>query len=90
MQGETPPDSAEYARVMVRAVAGHAHQPVLSARVRLTQRRDPAAGHSAVARASLDVNGQIARAPAAAEAVHEAIDLLKERLDYQHSRLEHR
>ncbi|MEU9045697.1 MULTISPECIES: HPF/RaiA family ribosome-associated protein [unclassified Kitasatospora] len=89
VRGEMPPDSAEYARTMVRAVARHAHEPVRSVRVRLTQGRDPEVRRSAVARASLDVSGRPAHARVAAETMHEAIDLLRGRLDYRLARLEH-
>ncbi|WP_354637273.1 hypothetical protein [Kitasatospora camelliae] len=89
VRGEMPPDSAEYARTMVLAVARHARESVLSARVRLTQGRDPKAERSVVARATMDVNGRPARARVAAETTHEAIDLLRNRLDYRLARLEH-
>ncbi|MFH9348076.1 HPF/RaiA family ribosome-associated protein [Kitasatospora sp. NPDC017646] len=89
VRGEMPPESAEYARDMVLGVARHARDPVLSVRVRLMQGRDPAVRRSAVARASLDVNGRLARARVVAETMHEAIDLLKDRLEYRLARLEH-
>ncbi|MEV6211855.1 hypothetical protein [Kitasatospora sp. NPDC051914] len=89
VRGEMPPESAEYARTTVLGVARLAREPVLSARVRLIQGRDPAVRRSAVAWASLDVNGRLARARVVAETMHEAIDLLRDRLDYRVARLEH-
>ncbi|PBC75844.1 hypothetical protein BX265_0526 [Streptomyces sp. TLI_235] len=89
VRGEMPPESAEYARATVLAVACHARERVLSARVRLIQGRDPAVRRSAVARASLDVNGRLARARVVAGTMHEAIDLLRDRLEYRLARLEH-
>ncbi|MEU9046302.1 MULTISPECIES: hypothetical protein [unclassified Kitasatospora] len=80
-------ESAEYARTTVLAVAHRAREPVLSVRVTLTQGRDPAVRQSAVARAISDVNGRPARARVAAETMHEAIGLLKDRLDYRLARL---
>ncbi|MGW3045487.1 hypothetical protein ACWC9T_36915 [Kitasatospora sp. NPDC001159] len=77
VRGEMPLDAAEYARTTVLDVARHAHEPVLFVRVRLTQGRDPGVRRSAVAGASVDVNGRLARARVAAETMYEAIDLLR-------------
>jgi hypothetical protein len=89
VRGEMALGWVGYARMTVLAVVGDAQEPVLSARVRLTQGRDPAVRCSAVVRASLDVNGQPIRGRATAESMHEAIDMLRGRLEYQLARLEH-
>ncbi|MFJ9843271.1 hypothetical protein ACIRYZ_22900 [Kitasatospora sp. NPDC101155] len=89
LRGEVSGETVEYARTTVLDVARRANEPVLFVRVRLTQGRDPGVRRSAVARASMDVNGRPARARVAAETMREAIDLLSNRLDYRVARLEH-
>lgn len=80
VHGEVPPDCVEQARTMVRKVTGLLRVPVLVARVRLSQGRDPAVRCSAVAQANLTLNGRPTRAHVAAGTMHEAIDLLQDRL----------
>ncbi|MGZ4482647.1 MAG: sigma 54 modulation/S30EA ribosomal C-terminal domain-containing protein, partial [Gaiellales bacterium] len=50
------------------------------ARVRLRRDADPALQRPAIAKASLDVNGRLVRAHVAAAGMHEAIDILEERM----------
>ncbi|WP_433228064.1 ribosome hibernation promotion factor [Actinomadura formosensis] len=79
-RGAVPDGSADYARSKVTAVFGHAPEPVLFARVRLTMAADPAVARPALAQANLDVNGRLVRAQVAAETMPEAIDRLHDRL----------
>src|SRR5262249_48375883 len=65
--------------VVLRAVR-HERSPVTGARVALELHPDPAVEKSAEVRVSLDVNGRIVRAAAAAPEMIEAIDLLDERI----------
>lgn len=100
-RGEVPPDMAEYARSKILIVASHTRKPIPSAEVKLTQavrqttldnarpdRGAYAPVETATAKAALNVNGRPARAHAAAESMHGAIDLLKDRLEKQLARTE--
>jgi ribosome-associated translation inhibitor RaiA len=75
-----------YAREKVAHVARLAPGPVLLARVRLARAADPGVERPAMAQATLDVDGRLVRAHAAARRMHEAVDLLEARL---RDRLEH-
>lgn len=75
-----PPTTADYARQKVAAVLGQTHQPVLFARVRLTQHGDPALERPIVAQANLDVHGRLVRAQVTAATGTEAVDALEARL----------
>ncbi len=79
-RGRVPADLAGYARSRIAALAKHAHEPILYARVKLTKAADPAVTRPAIAQANLDLNGRLVRAHVAAETMREAIDLLHERL----------
>lgn len=87
VQGDVPRDAAQYARGKVAALLDLARDPILFARVRLVQTRNPATQRPAVASASVDVNGRQARAHVAAATMAEAIDLLNDRLALQVDRL---
>ena len=78
--GRVPEGSGELAVTKIRSVLRHVAQPVLSARVTLTMSADPAVAFPAKAQATVDVNGRIVRAQAAAETVHEAVELMTHRL----------
>ncbi|WP_433221526.1 HPF/RaiA family ribosome-associated protein [Dactylosporangium sp. CS-047395] len=69
-----------YAREKVTAVLGHTAQPVLYARVRIDRTTNPAATRPVTARAEIDVNGRVLHAEASADTPHEAVDLLRDRL----------
>jgi ribosome-associated translation inhibitor RaiA len=101
-RGEVPPNMAEYAQSKIMIVAAHTRKPVPNARVKLI-RVAPQAGftmnalpdrgayapvETAVAKATLNVNGRLTRAHAAAESMHGAIDLLKDRLEKRLARIE--
>lgn len=79
-RGDVPGGSATYAVEKVRAVVDRVARPVLSARVRLTHAGDPAVERPALAQAVLDLDGHLLRAHTAARTMHEAIDLLEDRL----------
>jgi ribosome-associated translation inhibitor RaiA len=79
VRGHVPADAGEYARSRIAGLARHAHEPVLHARAKITKARDSAAS-PAIAQANLDLNGRLVRARVAAETMHEAIDLLHDRL----------
>ncbi|HET8660605.1 MAG TPA: HPF/RaiA family ribosome-associated protein [Micromonosporaceae bacterium] len=72
---------------MVRTLARYAHEPVLHARVRLTRSANPARERPVTAQVNLDVNGRLARAQVAARTVHEAIDLVRDRIRHRLDRL---
>jgi len=78
--GRVPEGSGELAVTKIRSVLRHVAQPVLSARVTLTMSADPAVAFPAKAQATVDVNGRIVRAQAAAETMHEAVELMTHRL----------
>lgn len=70
----------EYAERKIGHVCDYAHEPVLDAHVVLTLTADPARERPAIAEATLDVSGTFVRAQVAAPKMHEAIDLLADRL----------
>ena len=78
--GRVPEGSGELAVTKIRSVLRHVAQPVLSARVTLTMSADPAVAFPAKAQATVDVNGRIVRAQAAAETMREATELMTHRL----------
>lgn len=67
----------------VAEIARHVRDPILFASVKLTLTNNPANERPAVARATLDVNGQPVHAVASAATVLEAVDRLHERLRHQ-------
>jgi ribosome-associated translation inhibitor RaiA len=79
-------DDREYARRKVARVAERARGPILFAKVDLHDESNPSRSRPAEAKAVLDVNGTPIRAHVNAATVHEAIDLLEDRLLH---RLEH-
>lgn len=96
IRGEVSPDMVEYARAKITSVEAHTRGPVLHVKVKLTQRVDPVPRpdrgpqeptETAIAQANLDINGRPARAHAAADTMHAAIDLLKDRLDTRVARI---
>jgi ribosome-associated translation inhibitor RaiA len=80
------PAEREYARRKVARVAQRARGPILFAKVDLHDEANPSRSRPAEAKAVLDVNGSLVRAHVHAPTLHEAIDLLEDRLLH---RLEH-
>lgn len=76
----------EYAERKIAHVAQRTRGPVLMAKVDLHQEPNPSRSRPATAKAVLDVNGTVVRAHTSAPSLHEAIDLLEDRLLH---RLEH-
>ncbi len=87
VSGDVDSDAVTYAYERLAEVAELVDEPILHARVSLTQSTDPARSRPALARATLDVNGDPVRANVAAGSMLEAIDLLQRRL---RDRIEHR
>jgi ribosome-associated translation inhibitor RaiA len=87
VRGEVPQDCVEHARTMVGKVASQIREPVPAARVKLSQGCRPAMRHPAVAQVNLSVDGTPTRAHVAADTMHEAIDLLQDRLTRRLERL---
>lgn len=80
VHGDVPPPAPARAREKVGQLARRAGGPVLLAGVELTMAPDPARERPAIAEATLDVNGSPVRAQVAAREMHEAVDLLVDRL----------
>lgn len=90
-RGDVSEGARAYAEQQLGGVIEHIDEPVLLARVKLTQAPDPARERPAIAQVSVDIDGDVVRAQLAGHAMHEAIDLLKERLrDKLQHRAEHR
>ncbi|MFG2910408.1 HPF/RaiA family ribosome-associated protein [Kitasatospora sp. NPDC048286] len=86
-RGEVSLAAPEYARTKLLAVLERLDEPVLSARVRLTQEPNHAVAKPSTAQATLDLNGRPVRAHVAAATVQEAIDLLQDRLNARIARV---
>ncbi|WP_330178588.1 HPF/RaiA family ribosome-associated protein [Nocardia sp. NBC_01503] len=78
---------ADYAREKIGHALDFAPEPVLSARVRLTGHRDPAAANPITAQANVNMEGRGVRVQIAAATTREAIDLLEARLEERFERL---
>jgi ribosome-associated translation inhibitor RaiA len=78
--GRVPEGAEELAVTKVRSVLRHVAKPVLSARVTLTMSADPAVACPAAVHVTVDVNGQIVRAEAAGQTMHEAVERMADRL----------
>lgn len=85
-QGDLPEDARDYARERIGHLQKYLKDPVLFAKVKLTQVPNPSVGRPSIAEAMLEVNGRPLRAHVAATRMHEAIDLLERRL---RDRIEH-
>ena len=86
-RGEVSDESRDYADKRLSTLIEHIAEPVLFARVKLTQAPDPALERPAIAEATIDINGEIVRAQIGAHSMGEAIDMLRARL---RGKLEHR
>lgn len=79
-RGRVPRTVAARAREKVAALARHAGEPVLAARLKLTRPPEPGPDRPPIAEASLNVNGRLIRAQAEGPTVQEAVTELLERL----------
>ena len=89
-RGAVPHRQVEYARRKLAAVAGYTRQPVRSVTAVLEVSADPAREWPSMVEATLDVDGTPVRAHVAAPLLHEAIDLLEDRLRRQLVQLQDR
>ncbi|WP_031079283.1 HPF/RaiA family ribosome-associated protein, partial [Streptomyces sp. NRRL WC-3742] len=79
-RGEVSPAAPDYAKAKLAAVVERLHEPVLAARVKLTQEANHAVVKPSLAQAVVDLDGRPVRAHVAAATMPEAIDLLQDRL----------
>ncbi len=77
------PDAEDYARKKIGELGRLTHEPVLHARVRLSEHGDPAVARRVIAQANLDVNGRLVRAQVEGVTAQEAIDRLEARLRHR-------
>ena len=87
--GQVPAGTGEHAVTKIRSVLRYVAKPVLSVRVTLTMSADPAVASPAKAQVTLDLNGRIVRAGAAAETMHDAVELMAHRLRARLDRMVH-
>jgi ribosome-associated translation inhibitor RaiA len=80
VRGDVPVDVVEYAETKISRVLEHTGDRVLRATATLSLSGDPAVPRPGRAEATLDVNGTLVRAHAAAGDLVGAIDLLEDRL----------
>ncbi|MFD0273657.1 HPF/RaiA family ribosome-associated protein [Kitasatospora sp. NPDC127111] len=80
----------DYARAKVRALLDRAHEPVLAARVKLSQESHRAVARPSLAQVMVDLDGRPVRAHVAAATMQEAVDLLQDRLRVQLSKARQR
>ncbi|MGW2254694.1 ribosome hibernation promotion factor [Kitasatospora sp. NPDC001660] len=86
-RGEVSLAAPEYARTKLLAVLERLDEPVLAARVKLTQEANHAVAKPSIAQATVDLNGRPVRAHVAATTMQEAVDLLQDRLNARITRL---
>jgi hypothetical protein len=86
-QGDVDQEAVAYAVGRIGMVMSRIADPVLFARLRLTQAGDPARDRPSIAQVTLDIDGDPVRAQVAAHGMREATDLLERRLS---DRLAHR
>ena len=86
-KGDVGEDAKAHAERMILQVIERLKEPVLFARLKLVREPDPARLRPVRAQVTLDVDGDVVRAQAAAASVPEATDMVVRRL---HDRLEHR
>ncbi|MEV8093306.1 HPF/RaiA family ribosome-associated protein [Kitasatospora sp. NPDC085879] len=79
----------DYARTKMIAVLERLDEPVLAARVKLTQESNHAVAEPSTAQAVVDLNGRPVRAHVAAATMQEAIDRLQDRLNARIARVRH-
>jgi ribosome-associated translation inhibitor RaiA len=78
--GDIPASAQQRAGTKLGEIGRYTREPVLHARVRLSQSGDPAMARPVIAQANVDVNGRLLRAQVTAPTAHEAVGLLAERL----------
>jgi ribosomal subunit interface protein len=76
-------DVRDYARHKLARAAERAWGPVLFARIDLHAEANPSRRNPATAKVVVDVNGTPVRAHVSAASLHEAIDLVEERLAHR-------
>ncbi|GAA1072710.1 MULTISPECIES: ribosome hibernation promotion factor [Kitasatospora] len=86
-RGEVTLAAPDYARTKLLAVLERLDEPVLAARVKLTQEPNHAVSEPSLAQAVVDLNGRPVRAHVAAATMQEAIDLLQDRLNARIARV---
>jgi ribosome-associated translation inhibitor RaiA len=86
-KGRVSDADVEHAIRRLTPVLDKTGAPVLMARLNLEQKTNPARERPAVAKATIDVQGDLIRAHIAAETMRQAVDLVRERLRDQ---LDHR
>ncbi len=86
-RGEVTLAAPDYARTKMLAVLGRLDEPVLAARVKLTQEPNHAMARPSLAQAVVDLNGRPVRAHVAAATMQEALDLLQDRLNTRIARV---
>jgi ribosome-associated translation inhibitor RaiA len=79
-RGELSLAASEYAREKLLATLERLDEPVLEARVKLTQEANHAVAKPSIAQATVDLNGRPVRVHVAAATMREAVDLLQDRL----------
>jgi hypothetical protein len=79
-RGRVPQGARDDLARTIADVAGSAPEPVLRLTGSLTRSEDPAVARPIVAKATIDVNGRVVHAHAAAASERDAIDLLEARL----------
>ncbi|MBP0450555.1 HPF/RaiA family ribosome-associated protein [Kitasatospora sp. RG8] len=86
-RGEVTLAAPDYARTKMRAVLTRLDEPVLAARVKLTQEPNHSMAKPSLAQAVVDLNGRPVRAHVAAATMQEAVDLLQDRLNARIARV---
>ncbi|MFI5046916.1 MAG: HPF/RaiA family ribosome-associated protein [Acidimicrobiia bacterium] len=89
VRGDVGDDDRMYAERKVDRLRALVHEPLLFARVELTEHGDAARERPSFAKAEVDVNGRMIRAHAAAETMHEAVDAVEARLRERLERASH-
>lgn len=80
VRGDVAGRHVETATAKIRAACATPPRPILSMRLLLEMRPDPALERPAVAKATVDVSGRLVRAHVARPTMEEAIDLLADRI----------
>jgi ribosome-associated translation inhibitor RaiA len=89
-RGDVAAEDRAYAVRKIADVATRATMPLVAVDVRLSVAADPARARPAAVECSIDCNGQVLRAHAAADTIREAADLVVERLRRLLHRVEER
>ncbi|MFD9126621.1 sigma 54 modulation/S30EA ribosomal C-terminal domain-containing protein [Kitasatospora sp. NPDC059571] len=87
VRGQVSLAAPDYARTKLLAVLERLDEPILAARVKLTQEPNHAVARPSLAQATVDLNGRPVRAHVAAATMQEAVDLLRDRLTARLARM---